>query len=215
MKDNLIPNLKAILFDFDGTLADTMEDNFLAWKKAFQKYNIEITREDYFPLEGLLLIEIAKRISRKYNLVVDDFNNVVELKNSFYLANNNFRFYQGVEELIKTLKKKYILALVSASPRQKLEKTVPNDFLKLFNVIISGDDVKNGKPNPEPYLSAIKHLFLNPEDCIAVENAPLGIESAKSAGVYCIAVTSTVSKEYLKKADKIISNILELPSFLI
>ncbi len=207
-------NIKAILFDFDGTLADTMEDNFLAWKKAFQKYNLDITREDYFPLEGLLLSEIAKIISKRYNLVLDDFNEIVEIKNKFYLTDHIFRFYPGVEELITGLKEKYALALVSASPRHKLEKTTPSNFLKMFNVIISGDDVKIGKPNPEPYINAMKHLSLKPENCLAVENAPLGIESAKSAGVYCIAITSTMSEKYLKQADNVISNILELTEYL-
>lgn len=203
-------NIKAILFDFDGTLADTMEDNFLAWKYAFSKYGISINREDYFPLEGLLLIEVARTISKKYNLVIDNFNDLVELKNKFYLSNNKFRFYPGVDLLIKKLKEKYKLALVSASPREKILKTVSKDFLDNFSTIISGDDVVNGKPNPEPYLTALKKLEINNENAIVVENAPLGIQSAKSAGIYCIGVCSTLEKEHLIQADKIIQNIGDL-----
>jgi beta-phosphoglucomutase len=186
-----------------------MEDNFLAWKKTFHEYGIEIKRDDYFPLEGLLLKEVAKNICKKYNLICD-ISNLVELKNKFYLANNKFRFYLGVEFLVKSLKEKYKLALVSASPKEKIKKTVPKDFLNKFDAIISGDDVKNGKPDPEPYLNALKKLSIDKQNAIVIENAPLGIQSAKSAWIYCIAVASTLGEDSLKQADKIILNIENL-----
>jgi beta-phosphoglucomutase len=204
----------AILFDFDGTLADTMEDNFSAWEKAFQKYNIHIFREDYFPLEGLALIEIAKNISKKYNLILSDYQELVRLKNENYFLDNKFKFYTGAIELVDLVKKNKLLALVSASPKEKLQKTVPSFFLEYFDVIISGDDVKNGKPSPEPYLLAMKHLSVNPEQCIVVENAPLGIQAAKSAGIYCIAIASTLKKEELTLADEIFENINSFFTYL-
>lgn len=208
-------NLKAILFDFDGTLADTMEDNFLAWKKAFQDYGIKIQREDYFLLEGMNLLGIAKTLGERSGLDERIFPEIVNLKNKYYLKNNKFRFYTGAVKIIKEIKKKKLIALVSGSPREKLEKTVPREFLDNFNTIVSGDDTVNGKPHPEPYLIAMKKLNLNPEECIVVENAPLGIKSAKSAGVYCIAITTTLDKEYLREADRIIKNHEELREIII
>lgn len=208
-------DFKAVLFDFDGTLADTMEDNFLAWKKSFLKYDVNISRKDYFPLEGLTLSEIAERICKKYSIDPKNSSEIVKFKNEFYIKYNKFRFYPGAESLIRNLKKNKSLALVSASPKEKLEKTVPKYFLKSFDVIISGDDVKHGKPNPEPYLTAIEVLSLDSRLCIAIENAPLGIKSAKAAGIYCIALTTTLSKEELMLADKIISNFKNLEKVLL
>ena len=205
---------EAILFDLDGTLADTMEDNFLAWKKSFEQYNTNITREDYFPLEGLNLLEISNIICKKYSLSSDNSSRIVKLKNKYYLENHDFRFYPGAEELVNVLKKDKLLALVSTSPREKLEKTVPKNFLKNFNVIISGDDVQHGKPAPEPYLKAIDALFLKPEQCIVIENAPFGIQSAKAAGIYCIALATTLSKKELKLADEIVCDIKNLKEIL-
>jgi beta-phosphoglucomutase len=204
-----LKNYKAVLFDFDGVLADTMEDNFFAWKKSFLDFGIDIKREDYFPLEGMKLIEVAKKISHKYNLQVDP-SVIMNLKNKYYLEINKFSFYPGIEDLIEILSDQILIGLVSASPRKKLEKTVPTYFLDRFNVVISGDDTENGKPSSEPYLSAMKKLNVSPEDTVVVENAPLGIKSAKSAGAYCIAIATTLKGEYLKEADKIVNNHEEL-----
>lgn len=205
--------MKAVLFDFDGTLADTMEDNFLAWQRAFKDYNISIAREDYFPLEGLSLAGIAEQISRKYSSEIIP-EKLVELKNKYYLENNKFALYSEVPELIETLKNLGLkLAIVSASPREKLKKTA-GDFLQKFDIVISGDDYKNGKPSPEPYLAAMKKMNLAPHECVVVENAPLGIKSAKSAGVYCFALATTLPECALKEADKILGNISELLEFI-
>jgi beta-phosphoglucomutase len=203
--------IKSILFDFDGVLADTMNDNFIAWKRAFSDFGVNIQKDEYFILEGRKLIEIAKIIGTKYKINLENYSKIVELKNKYYLNLYEFRFYPGVEVFIDLIKKKDILiSIVSASPREKLEKTVPKIFLEKFDVVISGDDVERGKPDPEPYLNACKKLGLVPEECIVVENAPLGIESSKRAGMYCVAICSTLDKFFLNKADIIINNFEEL-----
>ena len=81
-------------------------------------------------------------------------------------------------------------------------------FLKLFNTIVTGDQVTFSKPHPEPYLSAAARLGFEPQLCIAVENSPLGVRSAKAAGTHCVAVASTVSQEVLSMADEIVERFL-------
>lgn len=201
---------KAILFDFDGVLAETMEDLFLAWEKAFENYGVNIKKEDYFPLEGTKVNEIARIISQKYNIKIDS-EEIVKLKNEIYLKNHSFRFYPGVIELIDKLQKKKIkIGMVSASQKHKLEKTVPKDFLEKFNVIISGDDTIKGKPDSEPYLAAADKLGINKTECIVIENAPIGVKAAKNADMFCIGIMSTVSKDVLKEADIVIDKFSDL-----
>ena len=203
-------NLKAVLFDFDGVLADTMQDNFQAWKKAFADFGIEIKQDDYFPLEGMKLINVAKTISIQYNINPNP-EEIVKLKSKYYLEDHSFSFYPEVPELINFLKERgKLLAIVSASPREKIERTVPKDFLDKFDVVISGEDTKKGKPNPEPYSTGMKKLNVKPEESLVVENAPLGIKSAKSAGAYCVAITTTLGEEYLRESDKVTNSHREL-----
>lgn len=204
-------NYKAVLFDFDGVIADTMEDLFSAWKNAFSDFGIEIKKEDYFVLEGLKQVNVAKTLGK--NLNPDFYEEISKLKTRYYLENFKLIFYDHIYEIVDNLKKaNKKLAIVSASPREKLEKTVPKDFLEKFDAVVCSEDYLNGKPNPEPYLTAMNKLNLNPEECIVIENAPLGIRSAKAAGIYCIALMTTLDEGYLKDADLIINNHKELLS---
>lgn len=203
--------LKAVLFDFDGVLAKTMEDNYFAWKHSFETIGGNITKEDYMPLEGAILSEIVKKISKKYNLKIADIDEMVAKKEKYFKENHSFSFYPGVLEFIDELKSRNIkIAIVTAALKNRLFSTTPNDFLEKFDSIITGNDYEKGKPNPEPYLTAVKKLNILPENCAVIENAPLGIQSAKSGGIYCIAICSTLNKSYLGEANIIINAFKDL-----
>jgi len=196
--------LKAILFDFDGVLGNTMGDNYKAWKTSFLDYGIEINREDYFPMEGLQLKEIAKILSLKYGLNNIDPEEIVLKKEKYYKEDNNFSFYPEVEEIINLLKERGLkLAIVSAANYQRLSDTVPKDFLSKFDSVITGDKITRGKPHPEPYLKAMEELNENYETSMVIENAPIGVTSAKNANLYCLAISSTMKPIFLINADEI------------
>lgn len=181
-----------------------MEDNFKAWKAAMLEYGIELQPGDYYPLEGLSVYELPKRFFGKYHLKPSDEKEVVEKKEKHYLKNHRFSLYPGAEELLELLRSKRIrLAVVTAALRGRLDDSLPKGFLEKFDAVVTGEDTSEGKPSPLPYLKGAEKLRVQSQDCIVVENAPLGIESTKKAGAYCIAVSSTVDKRYLKAADEI------------
>ena len=206
---------KAILFDFDGVIGKTMEDNYRAWKYAFSKYNIPVDKTEYFLLEGMSVKKIAEHFlknNRKNNVMVEE---LVKSKEEHYAKNNSFKLYSGVKRLISFLKKKgYLLGLVSGGSYERISDSLKTELIKCFDVVITGDAVAECKPHPEPYLTAAKKLSVKPSDCIAVENAPLGVESAKRSGMHCAAVCSTLNKKYLTNADKTINRITELSKIL-
>ena len=198
---------KAILFDFDGVIGRTMEDNYTAWKNVLSQFGIELTKDEYFLLEGLNTIELAKLLLSKNGKATNQAAEIVKAKEEYYLKNNHFSLYEGVEETIHSLKKNgYLLAIVSAANYARLSKTLDPSILNEFNTVITGDNIDRGKPFPDPYLTAAKELGIEPSECLVVENAPVGIEAAKNANMYCIAITSTLDRKYLLKADKIIGN---------
>tara|TARA_Y100000296_G_scaffold75035_1_gene94250 strand:- start:2832 stop:3488 length:657 start_codon:yes stop_codon:yes gene_type:complete len=203
--------LKAVLFDFDGVLAKTMEDNYLAWKYSFETIGLNITKEDYMPFEGAPLSEIVKKISKKYNVQVTDINEMVVKKEKYFKENYSFSFYPGVLEFVEKLKSKNIkIAIVTAALKDRLFSTTPNDFLEKFDLVVTGNDYRKGKPNPDPYLIAAEKLDTLPENCVVIENAPLGIQSAKSAKICCVAICSTLNKSYLNEADIIVEKFEDL-----
>jgi beta-phosphoglucomutase len=199
--------LEAVIFDFDGVVADTMGDNFRAWEKVFLEYGVKIRDVDYFLLEGMGRYEIAHFFVKKYNLDEQLVETMVQKKERYYKLDNHFRIYSEVPEILKLLNSKRIkVGLVTGASRDRIETTLTGDVRKYFNFIITSDEVKNGKPHPEPYLKAIQKLQCKPSSTIVIENAKLGIQSAKAAGCTCIAVQTTLGKEYLTEADEVFSN---------
>ena len=212
MRNCLKPKkIKGILFDFDGVLAKTMEDNFNAWKLAMKEYGVDLKENDYYILEGMPLKETAKKYCKKFGINESLAAEIVKKKEEHYLKKHNFEFYQGVEEFIDLLKSKGIrIGLVTSAWSGRLQNTVPHEFLKKFDTIIPGDKIRRGKPFPDQYLKGLSELKLKESECVVIENSPLGIQAAKNAGLYCIAICSTLDKSYLKGADEIINKFNDL-----
>jgi beta-phosphoglucomutase len=206
---------KAILFDFDGVLGKTMEDNYNAWVHSLAPYGIKIKREEYFLMEGAPPKKVAEIFLKKNHLGLEFVGDIVRSKERYYLENRKFSLYDGVQELLEYLKADgYQLGLVTGASHQRLMGTNITSLLSLFDVLITGDQINHGKPSPEPYLQGASKLLAPPSECLVIENAPLGIESAKKAGMLCIAICSTLSKKHLSQADKVLNSIKELSSLL-
>lgn len=207
---------KAVVFDFDGVIGDTMNDNFMAWCKAFSPFKVQLNSLDYFLLEGMGRFQVAQFFINKYGLEPGIAESVVNTKEAIYLKENKFKLYPEINSIFTLLgEKKIPIALVTGASRERVERTLTKDFLSKISVLITVDDVKKGKPDPEPYLKAIQKLDLNAAECIVIENAKLGIQSAKSAGSVCYALETTLDRSYLQEADEIFSNHAELYSKLL
>jgi beta-phosphoglucomutase len=101
-------------------------------------------------------------------------------------------------------------SIVTGSVRGNMDSVLNDGELDLFKRVITADDYHNGKPHPDPYLMALEQSGFNRDQCLVLENAPLGIQSAKAAGLKTVAVTATLPPAYLKEADIIISEYHEL-----
>ena len=203
-------SFQGILLDFDGTLADTMEDHFLAWQKTLALYGIDIQGVDYYPLEGMQFTELAAHFFKGHPNP-PDFEEVGRKKDAFYLENHQFRFTQGAEEFVGKVRRMGIpMAIVTAGRKERLEKSCPDNFLENFKGLVTGEGKFPAKPNPMPYLKGAEMLELDPEKCLAVENAPLGVQSATGAGCACIGVTTSVGPEQLGGTDLVIEDLFDL-----
>ena len=199
----------AALLDFDGVVGETMEDNFRAWCHALRTLaDVPFDRQEYFLLEGARSVEVAATVLRRHGRDERLAEAVVELKDSWYLAHSTFRFHEGVHELIAACRRRGMkLGLVSGGMRRRLLTPQTESLLSTFDVIVTGDDVAEGKPSPEPYLTAARRLGVAPHACLVVENAPYGIRSARAAGMTCFAVCSTLPPERLGEAHQIVADL--------
>ncbi len=200
----------AIIFDFDGVIGRTMDDNYRAWARAFSDHGLTLEKEEYLLLEGLSPAGIAETILRKRGAGLEAVSDLAALKERYYLADNAFSFYPDVEALIGALSSGYRLGLVSGAAGVRLRRTVASSFLEQFQVVITADDVRRPKPDPEPYRVACERLGIRPDQALAIENAPLGIEAAKKAGLDCVGICSTLESRHLVRANVRMADISEL-----
>ena len=205
---------KAVIFDFDGVLADTMEDNYQAWAHACSQIDIALQREEYFLLEGLNVRQVAVTLLERYNKDLSHKEFLASEKERFYLQHNNFALYQETAALLQQLYGKVALGLVTGAGMRRLESTLDTSFFELFDVVVSGDDKLTPKPDPAPYLKALDRLKLSSDQAVVVENAPLGIQSAKDAGLCCLAVTSTLEQDFLMQADDVVDDLAHVAVWL-
>lgn len=206
-----LQNVDTILFDFDGVVIQSIEDHYRSWNQAFARFGITVQWNDFAVLEGQSLYTIASQLCKLYNVPHDEHRKIAAEKNALYLTTATVRFYDDIFSALEYLRtQKKLIGLVTGAHRDRFEQTVDNDFKNKFDVIITADDVTHTKPDPEPFLSAAAKLKKLPANCLVIENAPLGVEAAKNAGMLCYALTTTLPEEFLSKADWIGKNVTDV-----
>lgn len=208
--------VRAVVFDMDGVIVDSMPYHFLAWYEALRPLGIRVSCFDVYSKEGerwdKSLKDFLRKAKRKPTQEI--LKRIFASRQKIFRSHFKRLIFKGVEEFLLCLKNKYALGLVTGTPTWEIKRILPGKIKGLFDIIIAGDHVKRGKPHPEPYLRAARKLGVKPCECIVVENAPYGIESAKRAGMFCVAVTTSLPKEYLKKADIVVDNLEEITGII-
>jgi beta-phosphoglucomutase len=207
--------IKAVLFDLDGVLLKSMEQHLEAWQHAFSRFNTVIKDSDFYQLEGRGVKAVVETLISKFGLDPSLKEQLIEVKVAYY--NEKFRpeFYKNLYNVLDLLKNKQIdMAVITGGYRDRVTKIVEEFFEGYFSAIVTSDDVKNTKPFPEPYLKGATLLGYRPAQCLVVENAPMGVESAKKAGMKVVAITTTMTRDYLKKADVVVDTFAEIEEYL-
>jgi len=206
--------IRAVVFDFDGTLADNMVLVFNAYKKALEGIR-KIAPSDLFMREGGRAKDIMSDLSGKND--EGEISDLVSIKEREYeKTRDKVILFPGGKDLIKRLKTRGIkVGLVTGTYRKNLHLIMNAEEIESFDYILTGSETENPKPSPEPYLKCLESLRIDPKESIAVENAPLGIRSAKSAGMVCIAIMSTLQREHLGEADYIVKDLKEASDIIL
>lgn len=205
---------RAVAIDWDGVILDSPPVHLMAWQKALLTVGITVSESEVYLREGGKDSEIAAGIARSkgIRLTRSQINKVCILKRRLFDELFELKPIEGIVDLINDLVATgYRLALVTGTVRE----TVNRLFQKLsldtkFEVVVTGDLLRHSKPDPEPYKTAIQQLRLSARDCVAIENAPLGIRSAKRAGLACVSLTTSLPEEFLLEADFVFHSVSAL-----
>lgn len=209
--------LKAIIFDFDGVIADTEPLHLKAFQLTLKEKGIELSDEDYFENylaydDKTLFKELLKdrnyehneaQISELMNRKSEHFENVLK---------GNILVLEGVPEFISEVSGKYPLAIGSGAIRSEIIDILESGGLREhFEIIVSADEVINCKPDPEVFIEALRRLNnldsvseeVSPQECLVIEDSTSGIKAVHSAGMKCLAITNSYAAEKLSEAELI------------
>ena len=154
-----------------------------------------------------------EKVSQKYGIEIDR-DAIDKTKKQIYkeIFDEKAELTPGILEKLDEFSKKYDLAVVSSGAGSSIKYAIEKLGIgKYFKVIVTGDDVERVKPFPDVYLKAIELLGLEKENCIAIEDSQTGLESAKNAGIKCIAIPNNFTKNQdFSKADVVLNNIKEI-----
>ncbi len=215
--------LRAVIFDFDGVIIDSEILHFRAFNEALAPLGVGITEQDYFKdYLGLTDLDCFKAVNSKYKLKLGNrqLENILKEKSLVFrkLVKTSGRLIEGVCDFLIMLRQNDVpMAICSGALLAEIELILEENELKsYFEVIVSADQVKRGKPYPDGLLLALQKLnekrtpAIQPGQCIVVEDSRWGLEAAQKAGMHTVAVTNSYDADQLKMADKIVTNLNEL-----
>ena len=206
-----------VLFDVDGVLVNTHHAHAKAWTQVLEPLGVELHPLRLYREEGRPSEEFIKALFAEQNIEMPEekIRQILERKRSIYRSIAPKGMREDASIAVSELKATgWHLGLVSGSARRNVIAALSDAGLDSFDAVVTAGSYKHGKPHPEPFLTGCEILNLKPEQVVAIENAPMGITSAKAAGLFVIALTSTLPESALSDADKIISDLRILPELL-
>ena len=214
--------IKAAIYDLDDLMVNSYKLHIEASERVFQKYGVDqkkVPEHIRAGFVGMRVSDILKYLVDYFELDVN-LEDLREKRSAIFLdlVNKNLKVMPGLLQSLKLFKKnKFKIALASSGTKKYINLVLKKfKIADYFDVIVSGDDVKHGKPDPEIFSVAVKKLSLKPEETLVLEDATNGIEAAKSAGCKCIAVINKITPpQNYSKADLVVNSLEEIDSDLI
>lgn len=185
---------RALIFDCDGTLADTMPLHWQAWRVIADRHGIHFTEDRFYRLGGVPSRDILKMLREEQNLNYDHYALSLEKEHAFmpFLPT-----VQGISEVVAIAREhhgKLPMAVASGGKKRVVEEVLRHlDIHHWFGAIVTSEDVIRQKPAPDIFLEAARRLGVEPQFCRAYEDTDLGMESIRSAGMEAVDVRTLVS----------------------
>jgi beta-phosphoglucomutase len=216
-------SLKAVIFDFDGVIANTEPCHLSAFNQVFAEFGIELSPEIYYSKYlGFTDCEMLEDVRRDYksDFKCKSIEQLAEQKTKIFhrLISRGDSLIDGIVEFVLELKKNNIkVAINSGAIMADIELILRGTKIeKAFDVIVSADDIEKGKPDPQGYLLALKNLNANSKnqiaagECAVIEDSKWGIISAQKAGIHVIGITNSYPAKELTGSDLIIDSVRHL-----
>ncbi len=195
-QERILPlkDIKAILWDLDGTLLDTVDLHWQAWQRILAEYDISLSRESFLPTFGLrndflIPMWLGQQITP---IEVEQIGNHKEEIYRGLLQQAPLTLMTGAETLLDLFQAQgWQQAIATMTPRENLTTVLERLPIRTyFEVLVTGEQVPKGKPAPDIFLSAARQLGVPVQQCMVIEDSPMGIEAAMTGGMLAVGVGS-------------------------
>ncbi len=190
----------------DGVLVDSMPYHVQAMQCIFDQMGVHMDPKLIYKREGEKTIDIVRILLEKESVNDGRFNleEIVKIYIEKFQLLVELHTFDGMPECLNILRQRYKLAVVSGASRPIVYGVLESLYPGIFSVVVTGDDIVHGKPAPDPYIKAVEMLAIQKDECIVIENAPVGVQAAKAAGLCCIAVPTYLNPQELQMADLVV-----------
>jgi beta-phosphoglucomutase family hydrolase len=184
-----IDSARGIIFDCDGTLVDSMPIHFLAWYKTMQRYGMELPEDRFYALGGMPSHRIIELLAAEQSVTVDAVHAAHEKEQAFLDLIHLLKPIEPVMAVAREHRGRKPIAVASGGFRRIIHHQLELvECINWFDAIVTAEDTQRHKPEPDVFLEAARRLGVNASECIVFEDADLGVEAAKRAGMKCIDV---------------------------
>ena len=181
--------IKGIIFDCDGTLADTMPLHWRAWQSVTQRHGIHFSEQRFYALGGVPSRDILKTLRQEQGLVIDPLAVAREKENAYLELLGHVGPIEVVVDVARAHYGKLPLAVASGGIKPIIEKVLVHLGLReMFAAVVTSEDVVNQKPAPDIFLEAARRIAVPPEWCLAYEDTDLGLQAIRAAGMQAVDV---------------------------
>lgn len=209
--------IKAILWDNDGVLVDTEKLFFASTRKVLITVGIDLTRDLFIEFSLIRGIGLREYLD-KYNVDTRRYEELRKKRNAEYseLLKKEACLIKGIKPTLKSLSGLYKMGIVTSSRREHFD-IIHRDtkILDYFNFILTREDYKNSKPDPEPYLKGLERTGVKPSECVVIEDSARGLKAANQAGLFCFMIPNDLSRPDTYDGDyKLLENSGEIINYL-
>jgi HAD superfamily hydrolase (TIGR01509 family) len=210
--------IRAVLFDLDGLMFDSEPHSLASWEAVLKERGVTLDQLTIDSILGLRIDATARALIDRYHLP-DTVQGLSDAKTEYQIAHlaSNVPPMPGLFELLDEVERRGLRKAIASSGLRRYVEAVlrVNGLLDRFSVIITGDQVAHGKPAPDVFRAAARALDVEPQDCLVLEDAPAGVQAAKTAGMTCIAVPDHgVAQLDLSHADKVVASLQDVRTLL-
>lgn len=188
--------VRALIFDFDGTLADTMPLHWEAWQTVLRRFGLEFSEERFYALGGVPARDILRDLAREQGVELDPHEAAAAKSAAYLPLIPRVRRIDPVSEIAQQHRGRLPMAVATGGTRKVIERVIGHlGMAGWFDALVTSEDVVRQKPAPDIFLEAARRLGVEPGSCRAFEDTELGLRAIRAAGMEAVSVTEILARQ--------------------